>query len=48
MLENNRQGPHASYNLVITVAGLSDDGMMVRGSFFGLIGLENEVSLTEY
>ena len=48
MSEKSHQDPHASYNFVITITGLSDDGHVVHGAFLEVSGLENEMSPVEH
>ncbi|MFZ5744014.1 MAG: phage tail protein [Pseudomonadota bacterium] len=43
-----RNDPYSSYNFLITVNGISNDGNAVSGSFKEIGGLEFEVSPIEY
>ena len=43
-----RNDPYSSYNFLVTVNGVSDDGKAVSGSFTEVSGLELEVSPIEY
>ena len=43
-----RTDPYASYNFLVTVNGVSNDGEAVAGSFTEVSGLELEISPIEY
>jgi len=43
-----RDDPYGGYNFEVTVAGVSDDGAAVKGSFAEASGLEVEVPPIEY
>jgi phage tail-like protein len=43
-----RSDPYASYNFLVTVNGVSNDGSAVAGSFTEASGLEFEISPIEY
>ncbi len=43
-----RNDPYGSYNFLVTVTGVSDDGVAVSGSFTEVSGLEVEVPAIEY
>ena len=44
----NRDDPYGGYNFLVTVTGVSTDGIAVKGSFSEASGLETEVSPIEY
>jgi phage tail-like protein len=43
-----RNDPYPAYNFEVVVAGISDDGKSVRGSFREVSGLETEINVIEY
>ena len=43
-----REDPYGGYNFLVTINGVSDDGVAVKGSFTEASGLETEVSPVEY
>lgn len=43
-----RDDPYPSFNFLIEIEGISDDGRAVRGAFSEVSGLEAEVSIIEY
>ncbi len=43
-----RDDPYPSYNFELTVAGISDDGKAVKGSFMEVSGLGVEIPPIEY
>lgn len=43
-----RNDPYPAYNFEVVVAGISDDGRSVKGSFHEVAGLEAEVDVIEY
>ena len=43
-----RNDPYSSYNFLVTVNGISNDGEAVGGSFTEVSGLEFELSPIEY
>lgn len=43
-----RIDPYGSYNFLVTVNGVSEDGNAVKGAFTEVSGLETEVSPIEY
>jgi phage tail-like protein len=43
-----RPDPYGAYNFLVTVTGVSDDGVAVSGSFTEVSGLEVEVPAIEY
>lgn len=43
-----RNDPYPAYNFEVVVAGISDDGKSVKGSFQEVSGLDAEVDVIEY
>lgn len=43
-----REDPYGSYNFIVNVNGISDDGSAARGLFTEVSGLESEVPPIEY
>lgn len=44
----SRDDPYGAYNFVVTITGVSDDGVAVSGSFVEASGLNTEISPIEY